>query len=76
MIQKLKDLMERAESWSVAAQDELVELALEIDAEQHGIYHASDDELRAIDQALAEIEKGEAIPEAEAEAVFARARKA
>ena len=73
MIQKLKDLIERVESWPPAAQAELVALALEIEAEQQGAYQASADELRAIDQALAEIQKGEAVPEADAEAIFAGA---
>ena len=63
MTQKLKDLIERAESWPEAAQAELVELALEIEAEQQGVYRASADELKAIDQALAEIERGEAVSE-------------
>ncbi len=66
MIQKLKDLIVRVESWPADAQAELVELALEIEAEQHGIYQATEDE----------IEKGEAIQEAVAEAIFARARGA
>jgi predicted transcriptional regulator len=76
MIQKLKDLIERVESWPDDAQAELVALALEIEAEQRGLYHASEDELAAIDQGLAEVEKGDGVPEAAAEAIFARARRA
>ncbi len=72
MIQKLKELIEQAESWPEAAQAELIELALEIEAEQQGVYRASPEEIEAIDQALAEIERGEAVPEAEAEAIFAK----
>lgn len=76
MIQKLKDLIERVEAWPDDAQAELVALALEIEAEQRGVYEPSEDELKAIDQGLAEIERGEGVPEAEAEAIFARARRA
>ncbi|HZP21554.1 MAG TPA: hypothetical protein VFB16_15270 [Bauldia sp.] len=76
MTSKLKELVERAEAWPESAQAELVELGLEIEAEQQGVYHASADELAAIDQALAELDRGEGVSQADAEAIFAKLRRA
>ncbi len=72
MISKLKDLLARAEKWPEAAQAELAAIGFEIDAEQRGEYRASADELDAIDRALAEVERGELMPENEVEAQFDR----
>jgi hypothetical protein len=76
MISKLKDLLARAAKWPEEAQAELAEIGFEIDAEQRGEYHATSDELKAIDQALAQISRGETVPEEEVEAFFARMRGA
>ena len=65
MIHKLKNALERAESWPEDA-----EIALEIDAPLHGgTYHASADELRAIDEA----DGSGTASAAEVEAAFRRA---
>jgi toxin ParE1/3/4 len=51
--QALKDLMRRIEAWPEAAQDELAEVALEIEAElERGIYQATQEELAGIDRGL------------------------
>jgi hypothetical protein len=74
MRQTLRELFERAETWPEQAQAELIELGLEIEAEHRGVYHASPEELEAIDAALSEIEQGQAISEEDAEAMFAKPR--
>lgn len=52
MMSKLKDVLERVETWPEEAQQELAELALEIEAGfRSGVYHATADELQAIDEA-------------------------
>ena len=52
MMSKLKDVLQRVESWPEAAQEELAEIALEIEASfRGGVYHATADELKAIDEA-------------------------
>jgi hypothetical protein len=52
MMSKLKDVLQRAESWPEEAQQELAEIALEIEAGfRGGVYHATADELQAIDEA-------------------------
>jgi len=72
----LKKVLTRAESWSEQDREELAQVALEIEARRHGVYHASADELRAIDEALAAVSKGEIASDEEVEAVFAKYRRA
>jgi hypothetical protein len=50
----LQEAMARIEKWPEEAQIELAEIALQIDAElTRGDYHASREELEAIDEGLA-----------------------
>lgn len=77
MSKKLKELMQRAEHWPEQAQEELVQLGEEIEEElQGGEYEATREELRAIDEAIAQIERGEVATEAEIRAAFAKFRTA
>ena len=71
----LKKVLTRAESWSEQDQEELAQVALEIEARRHGLYQATPDELKAIDEGLAEIERGEIASDEEVEAVFAKFRR-
>lgn len=72
----LKRVLARAESWSERDREELAQVALEIEARRHGVYHATPDELTAIDEALAEVARGEIASGDEVEAVFAKYRRA
>ena len=72
----LKNVLARAQAWSEQDQEELAQVALEIEARRHGLYHATPEELRAIDEALAEVERGEIATDEEVEAVFAKYRSA
>ena len=73
---KLKELLERAETWPEEAQEELVQLAAEIEGElQAGDYQATAEELEAIDEALQQIARGELATEAEVEAAFRTFRR-
>jgi hypothetical protein len=71
----LKQMLARAEKWSDADQEELAQAALEIESRRR-VYHATPDELRAIDEGLAAVARGDIATEAEAEAVFAKFRRA
>lgn len=52
MMNELKDVLERLDTWPEEAQRELAEIALEIEASfRGGTYHASPEELQAIDEA-------------------------
>jgi hypothetical protein len=64
----VKAVLERIPTWPEDQQQELAELALEIEAEFAGAaYNATPDELTAIDEGLA----GEAASEEEVKAIFA-----
>jgi hypothetical protein len=68
----IKAVLDRVSSWPQERQQELAELALEIEAEMSDRpYEASVEELRAIDEALA----GETADEADVEAAFAVLRR-
>jgi hypothetical protein len=71
----LKDLLKRAEAWPETAQAELVEIASEIEGEIAGDYYATDEELRALDEGWASVQRGEIASEAAVEAVFAKYRR-
>jgi hypothetical protein len=72
----LKNVLARAERWSEHDQEELAQAALEIEARRHGLYRASAEELKAIDEALAAVDRGELASDAEVEAVLAKYRHA
>jgi hypothetical protein len=70
---EVKAVLERIASWPEDRQQELAEVALEIEAEVAGTeYEATPDELAAIDEGLS----GEAASEEEVEAAFALFRNA
>jgi hypothetical protein len=72
----LKLMFGRAERWSDEEQEELAQAALEIEARRHGVYPATDAQLKAIDEALAAVARGEFATDAQVEAVFAKYRRA
>jgi len=58
-----KKLLERVESWPEEDQEELVEVAREIEARRAGIYTPTPDEEMAIREGLAQLEHGEYLSE-------------
>jgi hypothetical protein len=73
----LQEAMQRAETWPEEAQEELAEIAREIDAGlKDGTYRATPDELAGIDRGLKDAREGRFATDAEVEAVFAKHRKA
>lgn len=73
----LTEVLERVETWPEWAQRELALLALlalEIEQGMHGEYHATSEELKAIDEGLADVRAGRFATEEEVEAVFAKFR--
>lgn len=52
-VRLLSEAMKRVKTWPEEAQEELAEIALEIDATlKDGVYHATDHELAGIDRGL------------------------
>jgi predicted transcriptional regulator len=73
----LKEAMQRVESWPQEAQEELAEIALEIDARlKAGKYRATPEELAGIDRGLKAAREGRFATDAEVEAMFAKHRGA
>ena len=71
----LEDVLERVEDWPAAAQNTLAEVALEIEAELTGVYHATPEELAGIDRGLQAAAEGRFATDEEVEAVFAKYRR-
>ena len=71
----VKNALDRVTTWPEEDQEELAQIALEIEARRHGVYHATPEELAAVDEALAAVARGEIASEAEVEAVFAKYRR-
>jgi predicted transcriptional regulator len=74
---KLKDVLELAEAWPEAAQAELADLALEIDAGLGaGKYHATPEELAGIDRGLKAAREGRFATDEQIEELFKKHRPA
>ncbi|HEV7599679.1 MAG TPA: hypothetical protein VGO49_05405 [Bradyrhizobium sp.] len=74
---KLKDVLERVEAWPEAAQAELAELALEIDAGLGaGEYHATPEELAGIQRGLKAAREGRFATDEQIEELFKKHRPA
>ena len=72
----LKDAMRRIEAWPEKAQEELAEIAWEIDATLSGSkYRATPEELQGIDRGLKAAEEGRFATDKEVEAVFIKHRR-
>jgi predicted transcriptional regulator len=76
MIAALKKMLPRIEAWPAEDQATLVAVAQEIEAERDGHYVLSDDVRAAIDEGLAQAERGEFASDHDVAAIFARARGA
>jgi len=74
MTSATKKLLEQVESWSQEEQEELAEFVREIEARRTGVYHASPEELAAIDEALGQVARGELATKQDIEAAFAKFR--
>jgi predicted transcriptional regulator len=73
----LEEAMQRVESWPQEAQEELAEIAFEIDARlKGGKYHATSEELAGIDRGLRAAREGRFATDTDVDAVFAKHRRA
>jgi predicted transcriptional regulator len=74
MAAKLREVLEKAESWPREDQEELVDLAREIESRRNGVYQLSDDERNAIEQGLADARAGRFASDRDIDAIFEKAR--
>jgi hypothetical protein len=72
MNQMAKDILRRVETWPEEDQEELAELAREIEARRTGVYVLDEDEDAAIREALAQLDRGEGVSEEEMDAFWKR----
>jgi predicted transcriptional regulator len=73
---QLAEILERIESWPAHAQDELAEIARDIEAGLKGdVYTTTPKELEGIDRGLRDAAEGRFATEEEVEAVFAKFRR-
>jgi predicted transcriptional regulator len=72
MTQSVKEILRRIENWPQEDQEELAEIARDIEARRSGVYHPTAEELEAIDEGLAQLARGEYASREEVEAAFAK----
>jgi hypothetical protein len=70
MAPNVKELLRKVETWPEEDQEELAEVARDIEARRNGEYRPTTEELEAIDGA-----RGEVVSKEEIEAAFARFRR-
>jgi len=71
-----KQLLEQIASWPEEDQEELVEVAREIESRRTGIYRLSEDERAAVRAGMDAARRGEFAPEAEMEEFYRLHRRA
>ena len=72
MIANLEAMLRKIETWPPEDQEALAEAARDIEAERTGVYVASEAELRAIDEGLAQADRGEFASDAQIAAIRKR----
>jgi predicted transcriptional regulator len=72
MAKAAKQVLERVASWPEEDQEELAEIAREIEARRSGVYEPTPEEEAAIRQGLAELDRGEWVGEDEMRAFWKR----
>lgn len=73
---RLAEVLERIESWPAQAQDELAEIAFDIDAGlKDVVYEPTPEELEGIERGLRDAAEGRIASDSEVEAAFAKFRR-
>ena len=70
-----KKPLERVASWPQEDQDELAEVAVEIEARRNGIYRLSDDERAAVREGMEAARRGEFVSDDDMKAYYKRHRR-
>ena len=72
MTKTSKQLLERVASWPEEDQEELAEVARQIEARRSGVYEPTPEEELAIREGIAELDRGEWVGEEEMRAFWKR----
>ncbi len=67
-----KTILQQVASWPEEDQEELAELAREIEARRSGVYNVTPEEEAAIREGIAELERGEGLDEEQMRAFWKR----
>ena len=70
----VENILDRIADWPEAAQAELMQAVIDIEARHLGVYHLSDDERAAVREGLAQAERGEFVPDDVVAAYFDKYR--
>jgi predicted transcriptional regulator len=68
--EQIKSILEGVQSWPVEDQEELAELAREIEARRAGIYIMTDEERAAVREGLEQARRGEFVSDEEMDAFW------
>ena len=71
-----RKILDRVASWPQEDQDELAEVAADIEARRTGAYRLTGDERRAVEQGLSDARAGRFATDQEIDAIFKKARSA
>lgn len=74
MTQTAKDILRRVEAWPPEDQEELAEMAREIEARRTGVYRLTDADRRAIEASLDDVRAGRFASDAEIGVILQKAR--
>ena len=75
MSKKAKELLKRVAAWPDEDLEKLEDAARQIEAWRSGPYEASEQELRAIDEAIADLDRGQVATAEQVEAAFRSFRR-
>lgn len=70
----LKKVLQLAEGWSEQDQEELAQIAVEIELRRRGLYQATPEELKAIDEGVVAADRGELASDKDVAALLAKFR--
>jgi predicted transcriptional regulator len=68
--EQINAVLDAVRSWPREDQEELLEVAREIEARRSGVYVMNDDEERAVNAGLQEAQRGEFVPDDEMDAFW------
>ncbi len=69
-----ESILDRIADWPEAAQEELMQSIVDIEAKHLGVYRLSDDERAAVREGMAQAARGEFVPDDVVEAYFKKYR--
>ncbi len=73
--EQIDEVLDRVRTWPLHRQEDAAAILLRMEKEGTDVYVMTDEELADIEEALAEVERGEIASDEEVQAIFDRARR-